>query len=227
MLYLMQGILASAQFLIMVWICSISRSRCGLSPSMDGRIPLAVDVARRQEGRVENIHGEIVFGGGIGEALELVHGGVEASVGNLRARHDVPDAPPAERLESLLRVAGRAAAASAASFAGRGCRGSALPAAAGAFRRTASHYGGAEFHEGPLRRCGRGGGGGTGGKGGREGTRGEELTSVHYSDSLHRRWSRPRKAGGRRNRTQTEADLFLVIGHHKSRRGECQCGTGA
>ena len=71
----------------------------------DGGVALTVDVARWEEGRVQDIDGHAVFAGDIGEAIQLVDGGIEAAVGDLCGGDDVLDPPTAEGLEALLGVA--------------------------------------------------------------------------------------------------------------------------
>ena len=103
MLYLIDGIPASAQFLMRVCNCSMSRSRSGLCGQHDGRMLFLVDEARGQKRRRDAVHADVVFRGQVLHALELVHGGVEPVAFNLRdsrrcsRRHSGPGTSDAPR----------------------------------------------------------------------------------------------------------------------------------
>ena len=71
------------------------------------------------ERRLEDIHADSILPGRLGEAIQFVHRCIQPSVGDLRRRHHVPDAPSAKRFESLLRIARNAAASRAALARGR------------------------------------------------------------------------------------------------------------
>jgi len=124
--------------------------------------PFAIDMARRKEGRIQNVHGHAVFAGHVRQTAELFHGGIHAPIRDSRGSHDILDAPAAKRLKGSLGIPIRASAAAAIAPATGSPRSSAISACDGRAgdgaiftATTATARGGSELHERSFWRGGR------------------------------------------------------------------------
>src|SRR5581483_10683645 len=156
-------------------------------PQHDRRMPLPVDMARRQERRIQHVHGDAVLVRHLGQLLQLLDRRVEPTIRDLRRRDDVLDPESPQRPESLLRIArlpSAAPAAPASALGRRGAfnrRGPATPFAssAAALLPAAASGGRSQFHERPLWRGRRGGNGIGRGNSARKHSGRNELASIH------------------------------------------------
>ena len=76
----------------------------------DGGVPLAIDVAGGEEGRRQAIDGDAVLLGQVAHALEFVHGGIQAAIGDGGVAANVTDAVAGEVFQMCF-GGGRALAA--------------------------------------------------------------------------------------------------------------------